>query len=99
MGVPIVTLPGDRPASRQTLGFLKALGLEALAATSEADYVRIASALAADAGRRTLLRQTLRSRMAASALCDGRVFTPTLEAAYRRMWRRWCAGDPAAPSL
>jgi protein O-GlcNAc transferase len=96
MGVPVVTLPGDRPASRQTLGFLTTLGLTKLAASSEADYIRIAAELAADPARLTELRQSLRPAMAASPLTDGRLFTPTLEAAFRTMWRRWCAGEPAA---
>jgi predicted O-linked N-acetylglucosamine transferase (SPINDLY family) len=29
--------------------------------------------------------------MAASPLCDGPRFARDLEAAYRMMWRRWCA--------
>jgi protein O-GlcNAc transferase len=95
MGVPVVTLPGERPASRQTLGFLEAIGLGELAARSEADYVRIAAALAADTDRRSRLRRTLRPRMTASSLCDGRLFTSALEAALRQIWRRWCAGEPA----
>ena len=96
MGVPVVTLPGERPASRQTLGFLQTLGLDDLAARSPADYVRIAAALAADPQRRAALRRDLRPRMAASPLCDSHRFTPALEAAFRQMWRRWCAGEPAA---
>ena len=96
MGVPVVTLPGDRIASRQTFAFLTALGLTDLAAASEDDYVRIAADLAADPVRRADLRRTLRPRMAASPLTDGAQFTPDLEAAYRQMWRRWCAGE--APS-
>ena len=93
MGVPVVTLPGERIASRQTLGFLQAVGLDDLAADSKGDYVRIAAALAADPARRAELRTALRPRMAASPLCDAALFTPTLEAAYRGMWRRWCAGE------
>jgi hypothetical protein len=31
--------------------------------------------------------------MAASPLCDGAVFTPTLEAAFRQMWQRWREGE------
>jgi len=92
MGVPVVTLPQDRFASRQTLGFLRTLGLEDLAASSSADYVAIAAALSADVVRRETLRDTLRPRMAASALCDAKAFTANIEAAYREMWRRWCAG-------
>lgn len=95
MGAPVVTLPGQQPASRQTLGFLEQLGLGDLAARTPADYVRIAAALAADPDRRAHLRQGLRPRMAASPLCDGAQFTPALEAAFRQMWRRWCAGQPA----
>ena len=97
MGVPVVTWPQDRIASRQTVAFLAELGLTDLAATSADDYVRIAADLAADPARRAELRQTLRPRMAAAPLTDGTTFTPGLEDAYRQMWRRWCAGEtPAA---
>ena len=92
MGVPVVTLPMDRPASRQTLAFLHGLGLDDLAAGSEDDYVRIAAALAADPARLTELRQTLRPRMAAAPMNDPKVFAAGLEAAYRQMWGRWCEG-------
>jgi protein O-GlcNAc transferase len=92
MGVPVVTWPQDRIASRQTLAFLTELGLTDLVAASEDDYVRIAAELAADPGRRAELRATLRPRMAASPLTDGARFTPGLEAAYRQMWRDWCEG-------
>jgi predicted O-linked N-acetylglucosamine transferase (SPINDLY family) len=94
MGVPVVTLPQDRMASRQTLAFLHGIGLGDLAANSEDDYVRIAAALAADPARRGELRRTLRPRMAAAPMNDPKVFTPGLEAAYRQMWRRWCEGQP-----
>ncbi|HEY4030023.1 MAG TPA: tetratricopeptide repeat protein [Caulobacteraceae bacterium] len=93
MGVPVVTLPQDRIASRQTLAFLHGLGLDELAAESEDDYVRIAAALAADVARRAELRQTLRPRMAAAPMNDAKVFARGLEAAYRQMWQRWCEGQ------
>jgi predicted O-linked N-acetylglucosamine transferase (SPINDLY family) len=95
MGVPVVTLPMDRVASRQTLAFLHGLDLDDLAASSPDDYVRIAAALAADAARRAELRQTLRPRMAAAPMNDPKAFAKGLDAAYRRTWRRWCEG--AAP--
>lgn len=95
MGVPVVTLPGDRPASRQTLSFLQAMELEELAAVSPSDYVALCVALAADPDRLSHLRQSLRARMAASPICDGPSFTRAVEVAYRDMWHRWCDGSPA----
>jgi len=94
MGVPIVTLPGVRPVSRQTLGFLTQLGLGELAASGPERYVALAAELAGDLERLASLRATMRARMAASSLCDGARFTRGLEAAYRTMWRAWCASTP-----
>jgi protein O-GlcNAc transferase len=96
MGVPVVTLPRDTPVSRQSVSLLSAMGLRNLIANSQAEYIAIASALAADASRLAMLRGSLRPRMAASPLCDQQAFTGHLEAAFRTMWRRWCEGWPAA---
>jgi protein O-GlcNAc transferase len=90
MGVPIVTLPGVRPVSRQTLGFLTRLGLDALAAPSPERYVALAAELAGDLERLTDLRASMRARMTNSPVCDGTRFTCGLETAYRMMWRTWC---------
>jgi protein O-GlcNAc transferase len=96
MGVPVVTWPGDRFASRQSFAFLRTLGLDDLAAASAEDYVAIAAALAGDLGRRGALRTQLRGRLAASPLGDAGRFTLDLEAAYRRMWRDGCVASPPA---
>ncbi len=90
MGVPVVTLPETRSVSRQTLGLLAQLGLDDLAARDPAHYVAIAAGLAREPLRLAALRATLRSRMA-SSLCDATRFARGLEAAYRDMWRGWCA--------
>jgi putative thioredoxin len=66
-----------------------------LAAEAPSETRALEQALAADPARRADLRRTLRPRMAASPLTDGAQFTPGLEAAYRQMWRHWCAGEPA----
>ena len=89
MGVPVVTWPGDRPASRQTAGFLDNIGLRECIASSATDYVSRATALASDRQGLAELRHSLRARMAASPLCDGPRFARALEAAFREMWRRW----------
>ena len=97
MGVPVVTLAGDRHAARMGASLLTRLGLGDLIAADEAEYLELAAALAADAPRRARLRAELRPRMAASPLCDAPALARRLETAYRVMWRRWCAGEPAAP--
>jgi predicted O-linked N-acetylglucosamine transferase (SPINDLY family) len=97
MGVPVITLPGDRLASRQTLAFLHYIGHGDLAAASPADYVARCAALAADPDRLRKLRGELRRDLLAAPFSDGARFTATLEAAYREMWRRYVAGEKPAP--
>jgi predicted O-linked N-acetylglucosamine transferase (SPINDLY family) len=91
LGVPVVTLIGDRFVGRFGYHLLKTLGLTALAARDAADYVRIAAGLAGDLERLEELRTGMRARLEASALRDEIGFTRDLEAAYRAMWRQWCA--------
>jgi protein O-GlcNAc transferase len=42
------------------------------------------------------LRAELRERVRRSPLGDPAGFTRALEAAYRTLWRRWCAADRGA---
>lgn len=90
MGVPVPTRVGRAVAGRAGLSLLSNLGLQGLAAYSDADYVRIVVELARDLPRLAALRGDLRARMQASALTDGRRFARGMEAAYRLMWRVWC---------
>ena len=85
MGVPVVTLEMPMLAGRQTLCFLRNLGLHELVAKSEDDYVSAACKLAADAGALAALRAGLRERMRASPLMDAAGFTRELESAYEWM--------------
>jgi len=89
MGVPVVTLAGERMIERQGASLLTAVGLEELIASDPADYVAKAAALAQDPERRKTLRADLRERMAASELCDGRGLATALEDAYREMWVKY----------
>jgi len=85
MGVPVVTLPWEMPASRAGLSLLSCVGLGELAAASEEDYARIAVGLAGDLPRLAHLRATMRARMQASPLMDAPRFARNVEAAFRRM--------------
>jgi len=97
MGVPVVTLPVERLASRQTLSFLHFMGHADLAATSPDDYLARAVALANDPERLRALRPRLRQDLVSAPFVDGKRFTAELESAYREMWRRHVAGEaPAA---
>lgn len=93
MGVPVITLSGDRHAARVGASINTRLGLTELIAASPEDFVAKAAALANDLPRLTELRRTMRDRMAASPLCDAGHFTAEMAAALRAMWRDWCLND------
>jgi predicted O-linked N-acetylglucosamine transferase (SPINDLY family) len=98
MGVPVITLAGDVHANRVGVSLIETVGLSALIAHSEDQYVSITSALAKDSSRRAELRRTLRDRMRSSPLCDAPAYTRRLESAYRSMWTAWCS-TPAPKGL
>jgi len=87
MGVPVITLSGQRFCARMGASILSRVGLADLVATDTGAYVAAAARLAADSGLGKL-REGLRGRMADSPLCDGARVARELESAYRFMWRR-----------
>ena len=89
MGVPIVTLRGDRPTARLSTSVLRQLELPELCASTPDEFVTACQRLATHPAALANLRQTLRDRMR-TRLCDGAAFTRNLEGLYRAMWRRWC---------
>ncbi|MCC6206836.1 MAG: tetratricopeptide repeat protein [Gammaproteobacteria bacterium] len=93
MGIPVVTLAGETSVARSGLALLTSVGLGELIARNAADYVRIATDLARDTDRLDRLRREIPTRFDASPLRDEAAFTRDLEAAYRDMWRRWCAQE------
>jgi predicted O-linked N-acetylglucosamine transferase (SPINDLY family) len=91
MGVPVITLAGDRAVFRGGLSLLSNIQLGDLVATDPDQYIDIASTLAGDVERLSSLRSTLRDRMLHSPLMDAPRFARNMEKAYRTMWRAWCA--------
>jgi predicted O-linked N-acetylglucosamine transferase (SPINDLY family) len=87
MGVPTLTLSGDRMLARQGVGMLSCVGLEDWIADNEADYFAKAIAHAADFNNLATLRNTLRGGALASALFDAARFSRHLERAFREMWQ------------
>ncbi|MHC4582476.1 MAG: O-linked N-acetylglucosamine transferase family protein, partial [Planctomycetota bacterium] len=101
MGVPVITLVGDRSAyflSRAGASMLTRIGLESLAVWSPAEYVAMASALSHDLNALAAMRSSMRQRIATSTLCDAKAYARAVEAAYRKMWHRWCENQNAHAS-
>lgn len=98
MGVPVVTLVGDRHAARVGASLLTNVGLSELVARSADDYVRIAVGVATDRDRLTQLRNSLRGRMQNSPLLDARSCAEHLSEAMRQMWSRYCEEADGAHS-
>jgi predicted O-linked N-acetylglucosamine transferase (SPINDLY family)/ADP-heptose:LPS heptosyltransferase len=100
MGVPVVTLRGERHAARVGASILTAAGLDNLIAQTPDEYLATAVKLAREREALAALRGGLRERMRASPLCDGERFARAIEAAYRTLWREWCVAErtPASRS-
>ena len=90
MGVPVVTLAGQRAVSRAGWSQLSNLDLTELAGETPEQFAGVAVALAKDLPRLAALRAMLRHRMEQSPLMDAARFARNLEAAYRQMWRARC---------
>jgi len=86
MGVPTVTLLGDRHAGRMVASVLNAVGKPEWIASSPEEYIDIAARLAADIDELAKIRERLRDDMRQSPQCDGAAFTQRLERAYETMW-------------
>lgn len=91
MGVPVVTLAGRTALGRGGVSILSNAGLGELIARNREQYVAISRQLAADLPRLATLRSAMRERMLRSPLMDAPPFARSVEAAYRQMWRQWCA--------
>lgn len=87
MGVPVVTLLGERHAGRVGASLLQSVGLERLVAKSEEEYVRAAAGLAADLVGLAGLRAGMRELMRASPLMDEAGFVRDYEQALVTAWQ------------
>jgi uncharacterized protein (TIGR03032 family) len=90
MGLPVVTLLGDRPCGRLAASVLSAIGRSDWIATSEQAYVDAVVRLAGDPAALQTARRSLRGQMSAS-VADAGAHMARLEALYRRLWRQWCS--------
>ena len=87
MGVPVVTLMGDRHAARVGGSLLQALGRPEWVAQDSRDYVNIATGLARNKTELSATRASLRDEMRRSPLCDYPGQAARFGAALRECWQ------------
>ena len=95
MGVPVLTLGGERFLARQGVGMLSNLGLSQWIADDTNHYIERAVSLGSDVPGLVAIRNSLRSSLAASPLMDARRFAKDFEAALRQMWLKRCDAGTA----
>lgn len=89
-GVPVLTCLGKTFAGRVAASLVSAAGIPELAASSLAEYERIALELATGEQKLSQLKTKLAANREAAALFDTLRFTRNLEAAYTRIWETSC---------
>jgi len=89
----VITLAGNRHAGRVGNSILNQTGLGNLVAASREHYVALAGKLAENVDQLRTLRQTLRTRVAASPLGDGARLARSMEKTFSGMCG---AADPAS---
>ena len=96
MGVPVLTLAGERFLTRQGVGMLTNGGLPEWIAADTDDYVARALSHAGDLPRLATLRGELRQRVLASPLFDAVRFARHFEDALHGVWLQWRKRQPGA---
>jgi predicted O-linked N-acetylglucosamine transferase (SPINDLY family) len=84
MGVPVVTLVGQRHSERASYSILMNLGVQGSIAASEAEYIEIACHLALDKVARKKIKGEIQRGLKNSTLVDISGYVRNLEAAYTR---------------
>ena len=89
MGVPVITLLGDRHVGRVGASIMTNMDLTDFVAQDIDGYIQLAVKMAANTNYLTELRKGLRERMQGTPLCDAHSFASGIEIAYQDMWRNY----------
>ncbi|MBF0450143.1 MAG: tetratricopeptide repeat protein [Candidatus Magnetomorum sp.] len=90
MGVPIITLEGNRHAERMVGSILSTMGLGSWIAKTHTEYIEKAVTWSQNIKHLSQLRQNIRLKLIQSPVCNGMKFTQKLEMIYRHLWGKWC---------
>ncbi len=86
MGVPVVSLCGNRHSARVGASLLTAAGFPEWVANTPERYIQIARELMAHPESLIVLRSRLRERLLQSSLCSASAYTKTVESVYEKMY-------------
>jgi predicted O-linked N-acetylglucosamine transferase (SPINDLY family) len=89
MGVPVVSLHGDRHSARVGTSLLTAAGFPDWIANTPERYIQICRALANDRAKLIELRSQMRERVRQSRLCSAGNYARAVERAYDEMYAKW----------
>ena len=95
-GVPVITIAGSSHSMRTGTSMLSAIGMQQLIASDLETYESLALDLANNPDRRAKVWAELDTKRLSEPLFDTQQLAHNLETAYRRIWRRYLAGE--APS-
>ena len=87
MGLPVVSLYGNRFISRMGASISQHLGLIEHLTTTPENYINICTKLAQDLDHLRNLRLNLRNRISNSQLCNGPTYAQNFENALQAMWK------------
>jgi len=89
MGVPVITMLGDRHSSRVSASILTRIGFSQFIGNSEKEYLELAIQFTNDTKILEGLRNSLRDKMKHSDLTNSRLFAKNIEKALNDMWIKY----------
>jgi protein O-GlcNAc transferase len=98
MGIPVISLLGERFTGRCSAATLESVGLSLCVAQDETYYINRASVLAQDIQGLATLRRSLPILVRRSGICDMEGHVRNLQRIYRAVWRRYCETQSATGS-
>jgi predicted O-linked N-acetylglucosamine transferase (SPINDLY family) len=90
MGVPVITMIGDRHSGRVGASILHHAGLDELIFASVEEYINGAIRMTQEIKNLAIIRANMREKLKKSVLLDIELFVMTLEEVYIKLWSKWC---------
>ncbi|UUE56204.1 O-linked N-acetylglucosamine transferase family protein [Pectobacterium aroidearum] len=93
MGVPTLTLAGDKLATLQGAANLSQVGLNEFIASSQTDYISKAISWSNNLDELNQIRHGLRNKIGRDIDAEGVTPATYFEQTLRAVWKAWCAGE------